>query len=192
MVNYPNGQKVVKPSEQQINHSRANMGMQLEHDVIISCNFYKDQNRALIYKRPTPIKVCKMDKNNRTHITDAYFDEKSTTDFNGIYRQKYLDFECKETIKDALTLSKIRPQQIRHLRQVQELGGLAFFVVRFKAYNETYLLDAKYILDAQSKTFKRSFYMENGVLIKPGFQPRLYLLEAVDEEYFNVEVQKVS
>ena len=123
---------------------------------------------------------------------DAYFDEKSTTDFNGIYRQKYLDFECKETIKDALTLSKIRPQQIRHLRQVQELGGLAFFVVRFKAYNETYLLDAKYILDAQSKTFKRSFFMENGVLIKPGFQPRLYLLEAVDEEYFNVEVQKVS
>lgn len=190
-INYPNGKPAVKKSEAQISHMRKNLGMQFEKDVILSCDYYRDMKLALIYKRPTPIKVCKMDKKNRARIVEAYFDEKSTTDFNGIYRKTYVDFECKETICNTLSLTKIRSQQIAHLRMVKQLGGIAFFLVHFKTVDECYLLDCSYIVDdLTKKSFSRDFFKEHGRLVKPGFQPRYELLKAMDEEYFNEGIQE--
>ena len=192
MINYPNGKPIIKISDDQVSRSKKNLGMQLEKDIIKSCEYYRANGRALIYKRPTPIKVFRMDKTNRTHIIDAYFDEKSTTDFNGIYKSKYLDFECKETIKDTLTLAKIRPQQIDHLKMVRSLGGLAFFIVKFKTVDECYLLDAKFIVDDLTrKSFPRAYFSENGTLIQTCFHPRLDFLKAVDEVYFNEEKEEI-
>ena len=144
---------------------------------------------AAIYKRPTPIRIVKVDPQNPSHITSSFFAEKSTTDFVGVYRSRYIDFECKESSKDTLELTNIRPQQLTHLDLVLKLGGIGFFLVCFTKRQEVYLLDAHYILDSALKQgsrsgFKRELFQEKGRLITQGYAPRLEILKAIDEEYF--------
>lgn len=201
IIKYPNGktyEDVIKEEKQdgKINRKRngladrANMGMNLENDVIKSCDFYRVQNMASIYKRPTPIRVYKVDKKNPNKIIEAHFDQKSTTDFVGVYRSKYIDFECKETKEDTLHFQNIRPQQVTHLDLVLKLGGIGFFLVSFTQRHEVYLLDAHFIVDRilnekSHQGYKRSFFQENGILVEQSYTPRLLLLDAIDKAYFD-------
>jgi recombination protein U len=195
MIKYPNGQ-VYNPEPAKAAKKKpvaldgfSNRGMGLEDDLNRSNDFYNAQGRCLIYKRPTPIRVVKMDYSKGRKITEAYFSEKSTTDYNGIYRGKYVDFEAKETVnKTSFAFANIRPQQIVHLKNVIKQGGIAFFIVRMKAYGETYLLDCGYFIPELEKSVRASFpyslLKEKGILIKEGFNPRLAYLDAVDAKYF--------
>ena len=61
MINYPNGKKTnstqVKKTKKSSNFSSANRGMNLESDINSSNNYYDLKDIAIIYKKPTPIKV---------------------------------------------------------------------------------------------------------------------------------------
>jgi recombination protein U len=196
MIKYPNGQ-VYKPDEVKKTRTNAlgcknssNRGMSLEKDITLSCDYFNSINQTCIYKRPTPIKVVRMDKIDKSKIVEGYFSMKSTTDYNGVYRGKYMDFEAKETeSKTSFSFKNIRSQQISHLRKVNELGGIAFFVIRFKKLEETYLVDAMSLLNFMSldvrKSFTYAFIKENGVLIEETYCPRLKLTDAIDKMYFN-------
>ena len=94
-MNYPTGIK--KEHKQTINYSHR--GMTLEDDINHSNNYYREKDIAYIYKKPTPIKVTKVDfrKDRTSTIKEAFYQEPSTTDYNGIYKGKYIDFEAKET-----------------------------------------------------------------------------------------------
>lgn len=200
-IKYPNG-KTFNQAVKQIKSEtgakqvrrraggRANMGMQLESDVISSCQIFRERGWAVIYKRPTPIRIVRVDPENPSHITSSFFAEKSTTDFVGIYRSRYIDFECKESSRDTLELTNIRPQQLTHLNSVLKSGGIGFFLVCFTKRQEVYLLDAHYVLDSALKAgsrsgFKRELFQEKGRLIAQGYAPRLEILKAIDEEYFD-------
>lgn len=85
-IKYPNGktyEEVVKDEKKEgiIKRKRngladrANMGMHLENDVIKSCDYYRNLGIASIYKRPTPIRVYKVDKSNPNKIIEAHFDQ---------------------------------------------------------------------------------------------------------------------
>lgn len=207
IINYPDGRKAVvkkeKPSKvdrrltenktesERIRDSmiKRNMGMAFESDVSKSCDFYREKGLADIYKRPTPIKVVKMSKTKKGMIEEAYFQEKSTTDYVGIYRGKYIDFECKETIHDEVPYHMIREQQFRHLELITKLGGIGFFLVSFKKVQEVYLMPATIILEEiklkKHPGFKRQFFQEHGVLVKRSYLPPYLLLEAIDEAFFN-------
>lgn len=166
---------------------KRNMGMDFEKDISRSCDYFREKGLADIYKRPTPIRIVKMSKEKPGMIQEAYFEAKSTTDYVGIYKGKYIDFECKETIHDEVPYHMIREQQYEHLRFVLKLGGIGFFLVCFKTVQEVYLLNAKFILDEIEKHkhpgFKRSFFMEHGVLVKRGYLPPYYLLDAMEEAF---------
>lgn len=196
MFNYPNGKKfnnlnksIDKPVNLKASFSAANRGMNLEESINISNDFYVEQGRALITKRPTPINVVKVDYTKGARIVDAYFEKQSTTDYNGIYKSKYLDFEVKSTkSKTAFPLANISKHQIEHLKRVNKLNGISFFIIQFEIYNEVYLLDGTYVIDfyenGNRKSIPYSIIKEKGILIKQGYMPRLYYLDAVDLQYF--------
>ena len=198
MINYPNKKKVsltqeekeVKTKDKKM-FSAANRGMDFEHAVNSSNTYYDDNKIAIITKRPTPIRVVKVDYAHNARIVDAYFEKQSTTDYNGVYKGRYLDFECKETkSQSSLTFNNISSHQINHLQKVIDHGGIAFFLTYFVTLNEIYLLDAKVVIDAyHHKEIRKSLSLttirEKGHLVEQGFIPRLKYLDVVDKVYFN-------
>lgn len=196
MIKYPNGNKYQptpikkeRKSSAEISLSSSNRGMNLENDINLSNEWYRDHDICLITKRPTPINIVKVDYSHGAHIIDAYFEKQSTTDYNGIYKGKYLDFEAKNTKnKTAFPLSNIEQHQIEHLKKVIYHGGIAFFIIQFQSQNEVYLLDAIYVINfyehGDRKSIPYNVIKENGILIKQGFNPRLYYIDAIEEKYF--------
>lgn len=206
VIKYPDGRmmEVKKPSstvdrrktinkteEEKIRDSyiKSNMGMTFEKEVSTSCDFYRSKGVADIYKRPTPIRIVKMSKKKPGMIEEAYFEAKSTTDYVGIYKGKYIDFECKETIHDTVPYHMIREQQYEHLRYIISLGGIGFFLVSFKSYNEVYLIRADIILkeidEKKHPGFKREFFQEYGVEVKRSYLPPYHIIEAIDTAFIN-------
>src|SRR5699024_7123096 len=80
-------------------HSYRNRGMNLEEDINETNKFYLATNRAIIHKKPTPIQIVRVHypKRSAAVISEGYFQAKATTDYNGIYKGKHIDFEAKET-----------------------------------------------------------------------------------------------
>ncbi len=200
MIKYPNGEtfnkemkaekRKSKKDKLEVSLSAANRGMDFEKDINISNEYYRDKGIALIYKRPTPINVVKVDYSRGAIITNAYFEEQSTTDYNGVYKGRYIDFEAKNTkSKTSFPLANITKHQIEHLKAVLYQKGIAFFVINFEKYDEAYLLDAQYVIDfyehGERKSIPYEVFKEKGILIKKGYNPRLYYIDAVDEQYFN-------
>lgn len=198
MVNYPNGKKPFSETKSKTRHTKENVvyknrGMDFESDINLSLEFFDEQGLAIITKRPTPINVVHVDYTKGARITDAYFEKQSTTDYNGVYRGKYIDFEAKNTLsKTSLPLHNITTHQISHLKKVLKHGGIAFFVISLESLNKVYLLDALYIIDFfESKTrssIPLSDIMEKGIEIKQGYMPRLEILKAIDEAYFHEKI----
>ena len=187
-MNYPNGTVVIEKKEEKIT-TFANRGMDFEKAVNSTNLFYDDQKRAIITKRPTPIQV---DYQDHCRIKDAYFEKQSTADYNGVYRGKYIDFECKETkSKTSLSFHNIAPHQIEHLKKVNYHGGIAFFLIYFVTLQEVYLLDSKIIIDrfyGEKRSISLNDIKQYGFLVEQGFIPRLKYLDVVDKVYFNENI----
>jgi recombination protein U len=163
--------------------------MSLEEDINLSNEYYRDNQIALIHKRPTPINIVKVDYSKGARITDAYFEKQSTTDYNGVYKGKYIDFEAKNTKSNsAFPLSNISEHQIVHLKNVLYHGGIAFFIISFQMKDEIYLLDASFAIDfyehGSRKSIPYEVFKKEGILIRQDYSPRLHYIEAVDALYF--------
>lgn len=186
-MKYPYGIK--RTNEVKITHS--NRGMILEDDINNSNMYYLAVNKAVIYKKPTPISINKVDyisRNNAT-ITKAKFIVPSTTDYNGIYKGKYIDFEAKETnSKTSFSLNNIHAHQINHLVSIKNHGGIGFVIVRFNSLNKTYLIliddITNFIKNEDRKSIPITYFEKYGYLIKDSFNPRLDYLKIIDSIYF--------
>ena len=183
-MNYPKGIK--KSHNQIINYS--NRGMTLEDDINQSNSYYRDKDIAYIYKKPTPIKVTKVTfKKDRTAtINEAFYMEPSTTDYNGIYKGYYIDFEAKETKhKTSFPLVNIHKHQIKHLENITNHGGIGFIIVRFSTLNKTFLLKAEDLFsfnqNEERKSIPIKYFIDKGYLLKENYNPRLNYLKIVDE-----------
>lgn len=193
MINYPNGtkreQKERRKTKIELHVSSANRGMDLEKDINLSNDYYRENNLCLVTKRPTPINVVKVDYSKGAIITNAYFEKQSTTDYNGVYKGKYIDFEAKSTkIKTSFPLANISPHQITHLENVLKHGGIAFFIIEFWSFAEIFLLDASYVIDFYQNGKRRSIpydiVKKVGHKIKKGYAPRLDYLPIIEDVYF--------
>ena len=157
-MKYPNGIKLDQSNNQLLNKaSTTNRGMNLENDINISNKYYIDKEIAYIYKKPTPIKIIKVDYPTKTNkkgnivIKEAYFDTPSTTDYNGIYKGRYIDFEAKETNNlQCFPLENIHKHQIKHLENITKENGIGFIIVRFVKLNKTFLLYLFVLLGVKS------------------------------------------
>ena len=93
-MKYPNSNKTYQHTATK-NTSRR--GMSLENDINQSCLYYLDEGLCNIHKKPTPVTIVNVDypSRNKAKITEAYFKVPSTTDYNGIYKGKYIDLKLK-------------------------------------------------------------------------------------------------
>ena len=189
-MNFP----IKRPKQQKI-INKANLGMDLENMINDSNEYYRNNNIAVIHKKPTPVQIVKVDypSRNKAVITEAYYKTPSTTDYNGIYKQKYIDFDVKENHnKTSFPLANISTHQVEHLKAINEQGGIAFIIVAFNLYNEYYLLPFEVLYEYWENSLKEGrksipydTFKNRAYLIKEGYLPRLNYLKTIDEVYFN-------
>lgn len=170
MIGYPNGKKSKVNKDKLIN--KGNLGQSLEDDLNRTNQFYAAHQIALVYKKPTPITVVEVDypKRSAAKITKAFYQLPSTTDYNGVYNGRYIDFEAKQTKnKTRIPLSMIHQHQFDHLDAVLFHGGFSFLIIRFTSHQETYLVDYSVLKEFLKKTSLKSipydWIAENGHLI---------------------------
>lgn len=184
-MNYPNGLKKRAKENNFYYTNYANRGMSLESELNTTNEYYRQIDKAFIYKKPTPLKIVKVDyKKNK--VTEGYFDTPSTTDYNGLYKGKYIDFEAKETTSTTMfPLNNIHPHQLKHLENIEKNGGISFLIVRFTKLNKTYLLLEKdlynYLQTTTRKSISINYFNEKAYLIKDKYSPRVDYLEVLDK-----------
>ncbi len=192
-MNYPSGVKVgAKVKKRQTNYT--NRGMTLEEDINLTNEYYLNENLAIIHKKPTPVQIVNVNypKRSAAVITEAYFKQASTTDYNGLYRNRYIDFEAKETKNlTSFPFSNIHEHQITHMQQIIDHGGISFFIIKFTQHDETFLLDSNLLIAAWNKQFKGErksitykYIADNGYLIPFKYTARIDYLPIVDKIYF--------
>lgn len=188
-MNYPGG--IFKQTKNSVSYS--NRGMNFEAEINITNEYYLNENIAVIYKKPTPITINKVDFKSRRDavITEAHFKIPSTTDYNGIYKGKYIDFEAKETKLNYFPLSNIHKHQIEHLKKIDEQGGIGFILVNFVKLDKIFLLPIqpflKFIKIESRKSIPITYFEKHGYLIKPKYHPRIDYLDIIEKLYFKGE-----
>lgn len=195
--NYPNGKRYIPNAAlsevkgtQKSNHSYSNRGMTLEEDLNETNEYYRERKIAVIHKKPTPVQIVQVDypKRSAAVIKEAYFKQASTTDYNGIYKGKYIDFEAKETQNPtSFPLKNFHQHQIDHMEEVLNQGGICFVILRFSKYEQVFFLEANHLLSywgrmltGGRKSITKEEIEQNGVMIPLGFQPRIDYIKIID------------
>lgn len=196
-IHYPNGQVFHYKEDNLNNKSKpknvqyGNRGMTLEEGIDITNKQYRVKNIAVIHKKPTPIQVVKVDypKRAAAKITEAYYRKSSTTDYNGVYKGYYLDFESKETKnKTSFPLNNFHEHQIEHMKHVDEHGGICFAIVYFSSLDELYVIHASFLfkwwdqqfLTGGRKSIPLSAFKKETTQILYGYNPRIPYLEVIN------------
>lgn len=199
-IRYPNGKayntgldkKNSSPKSRYVKPTlHGGRGMTLEEELNRSNEYYLSKDIAVIHKKPTPIQIVKVDypKRSAATIKEAYFRKASTTDYNGVYKGRYIDFDAKETKnKTSFPLSNFHEHQVEHMRQCVDNGGICFAIIKFVALDEVYLFKASdlfYFWDKQNnggkKSIKKDIIEELGYKINYSLNPTIPYLDAVDE-----------
>ena len=172
--------------------------MKLESDINTTNQWYLDNETAVVHKKPTPITIVKVDypKRSAAKITEAYFKLPSTTDYNGIYRARYIDFEAKECAsRTSFPFKSLHPHQISHLSAVLKQGAIAFLIVRFTLYDETYYIPADQVIDYWQNSGRRSYpyewFQEHGYLIPGSYVNPVDYIAIVDQLYFDHKKERI-
>jgi len=192
MINYP----LKRPPQKVTSSSVSNRGMDLEAAINQTNEHYVANDIAYIYKKPIPIQVVKVDYERRSaaRISEAYYKIPSTTDYNGLYKGRYIDFEAKETQnKTSFPLKNIHEHQVMHLDHIAKHGGIGFIIVAFTKLDKVFLLDSHHVkaFYDRAKDGRKSIEIGEfealGHLIPEGYVKRLDYLKIVDSVYFQKE-----
>lgn len=182
-MKYPGNIK--KEYKQTINYK--NRGMDLESIINEACTYYIENDLAIIYKKPTPIGVVDVDYKNGAVINKAYFKEPSTLDYNGIYQEKYIEFDAKEChSKTSFPLNNIHEHQIIHLKRIIKHRGIAFLVI---SMNSNYYLFKgedliEFINNNKRKSIPYSYIEEKGYKLNYKYHIGLDYLTGIKNIYF--------
>ena len=177
MFNYPN-----KKNNFVQKTKYSNRGMELESDINFANKYYLNNNVAVI-------QIVEVNYPNRASamITKAFYKIPSTTDYNGVFNGKYIDFEAKETNSTtSFSLTNIHEHQIIHMKQILKHGGITFIIVRFKKIDRTFLLPFKNFLffyeraiNGGRKSIKLIEFEENGFELSFHYKIRLDYLSII-------------
>lgn len=186
-INFPIVKKTIQKSI-----SVKNRGMNLETIINESNEYYLNNNIAVIHKKPTPVQIVHVDypARNKAVITEAYYKTPSTTDYNGIYKGRYIDFEAKENNNaSSFPIKNVHDHQIEHLKNIVNHGGIGFLIIYWNKYNEYYLMKFsvfykyyKESLNGGRKSILYEVFKNEAYLMKEGYLPRLNYLAVINEK----------
>lgn len=191
MVNYPHKltskNNIKKVKKETVDF--ANRGMTFEKMINDTNDYYLSRGLAVIHKKPTPVQIVKVDypKRSRAKIVEAYFRQASTTDYSGVYRGHYIDFEAKETRqKQSMPMKNFHAHQIEHMDQVLNQGGICFVLLHFSSLKETYLLPAPYLIefykiDKGGKSMPLDYIQKHAYLIEQNILPSIPYLDIISK-----------
>ena len=199
IFNYPNGKRYNPEPKQAVKIKKekdsaySNRGMTLEEDLNDTNTYYLDRAIAVIHKKPTPVQIVNVDYPRRSAavIKEAYFKQASTTDYNGVYKGKYVDFEAKETkFSTSFPLKNFHEHQIVHMKSVLEQDGICFVILRFSTEEEVFLLEASQLLkfwdrmkSGGRKSITKAEIASLGHQIPIGYHPRIDYIKVIDYLY---------
>ena len=177
---YPNNIK--KNSSKNISY--ANRGLGLEKLIDETNKYYLVNDIAVVYKKPTPIAIKKTEYNNKRIKTTGFLKSKSTLDYVGLYKGKYLDFDAKSTLnKTSLPLGNISEHQINHIINVINHGGLSFLIIEMN--NIIYLLKGEdlvsFIHNHERKSIPYDYIKEKAYEVKIGLNPMIDYIKIIDK-----------
>lgn len=198
-IRYPNGKRYTKQEAAHNppvkKHTYSNRGMSLEEELNDTNQYYLTCGVACIHKKPIPLQIVKVDYPQRSAavIKEAYFKQPSTTDYNGVYKGKYVDFEAKETQnKTSFPLQNFHPHQIEHINQVLHHDGIAFVIIKFSYHDQIYFLEGKYVIqfwNRQQEGGRKSITKQEieafGHMLPSSYHPRIDYLRILDMLYFS-------
>lgn len=194
VIRYPNGKKYrpmtsTTKRETPRNDTYSNRGQTLEDELNASNDYYLSQNIAVIHKKPVPIQVVNVNYPNRSKavITEAYYRTPSTTDYNGVWNGKYIDFEAKETrSKTSFPLQNLHDHQVKHMKKVYEQNGIPFLIVRFSAINRYFILPYEVMIvkwkrmqDGGRKSIALGEFEAEAVEMEIGYRPMIDYLKGL-------------
>ncbi|MEF2095689.1 Holliday junction resolvase RecU [Peribacillus sp. NPDC096447] len=192
---YPNGRRFVPQAMKEKKSplkkiSYSNRGKTLEDDLNETNQYYLAHGIAVIHKKPTPIQIVDVHypKRSAAVIKEAYFKQASTTDYNGVYKGKYIDFEAKETKNSSsFPLKNFHDHQIEHMKQIVQHDGIAFVIIRFSAMDDIYVMSSeqlsfywKRMKEGGRKSITLQEVESSSRKITLGFQPRIDYIKVVD------------
>lgn len=188
MIQYPKGQARTAPSSQIAQTNYGSRGMFLENLLNQTNEYYRLKGRAVIHKKPTPVQVVKVHypKRSAAVISEAYYRHASTTDYNGVYRGHYIDFEAKETKnKKSFPLKNLHEHQVQHMQECDVQGGCVFVIFYFSALNEFYLLENQHLQaflreNRDRQSIPLSYIQQHGHTLTLTLQSTLDYLAVVD------------
>lgn len=195
VIRYPNGQiplyhdgKQEKSQVKKIDF--ANRGMNFEEAINVSNDYYLNHQLAVIHKKPTPVQIVKVDYPRRSAavIREAYFRHASTTDYNGVYQGRYVDFEAKETKnKTSFPFKNFHLHQIKHMEDCLKQGGICFVLLWFSSLNRCFFLASEHLValwhqqESERKSLPLTQIEALGIEIKMGVAPRIPYLDALEQ-----------
>lgn len=162
-------------------------GAAFENLINWSNDMYRNGEIALIEKRATPVVVTKKSRDGK--IKEGYYEKKSTVDYDGIYKGRFIAFEAKATINEnRFDLKNIKPHQFEWLLQAEQMGGICFILLEFSKEHAIFLvpfaLIKEYMIAADNgglKSIKRAIFDEKAYLVTPTNRALVDYLHYVDK-----------
>ena len=161
-----------------------NRGKDLEALVIQSNHVYRMRQEAVIHQAHAEVKTIRGRKGN---IVNAFHKGKAGLDFYGIADGKYITFDTKQTAnKTSFPLGNIEHHQYTTVIETDKAGGIAFLLVRFSYWGETYYLSAEQLrywwTQKERKSIPYQWFQDNCKVVRSQSAAALDWLSVVREE----------
>lgn len=157
-----------------------NRGMLLEGLINKTILMYRENGLALIHKKDLSISFSSISKEDgKLKADNAFIKKKSTADYYGLVKGKFICFEAKSTKLDYLPWNNIKEHQHEYLLEVSEHGGIAFYLIYLSSWNEVFLLDVNKV-EKNCKKITREFLLNRASKLEityPGIIDFIHLIK---------------
>lgn len=123
-------------------HFKSLTGQAFENLLNIMNTQYKHQQIALINKRATPVTVVQA---KGRQISKGFFAEKSTVDYDGVYKGNSVVFEAKSTSEGRFPLKLLKEHQLEYLINAEKHGAVAFVLIEFSKVRKYFYCPVAFI-----------------------------------------------